>query len=57
VHRLETYVAGFSHQIGRHYDGIRVPAGAGHDHFGTASRFSIAIRVRTSPAYRNTRPS
>jgi hypothetical protein len=31
VHRHETYVAGFSHQIGRYSDAIRVPAGQGHD--------------------------
>jgi len=31
VHKPETYDAGFSHQIGRYSDAIRVPAGQGHD--------------------------
>ena len=31
MHKPETYDAGFSHQIGRYSDAIRVPAGQGHD--------------------------
>jgi 2-iminobutanoate/2-iminopropanoate deaminase len=31
VHKPETYDAGFSHQIGRYSDAIRIPAGRGHD--------------------------
>jgi enamine deaminase RidA (YjgF/YER057c/UK114 family) len=31
VHKHETYDAGFSHQIGRYSDAIRVPAGQDHD--------------------------
>jgi enamine deaminase RidA (YjgF/YER057c/UK114 family) len=31
VHKPETYNAGFSHQIGRYSDAVRVPAGRGHD--------------------------
>jgi enamine deaminase RidA (YjgF/YER057c/UK114 family) len=31
MHKPETYDAGFSHQIGRYSDAIRVPAGRGHD--------------------------
>jgi enamine deaminase RidA (YjgF/YER057c/UK114 family)/ketosteroid isomerase-like protein len=31
MHELETYDAGFSHQIGRYSDAVRVPAGRDHD--------------------------
>ena len=29
--QAETYDAGFSHQIGRYSDAVRIPAGRGHD--------------------------
>lgn len=31
MHKPETYDAGFSHQIGRYSDAVRIPAGRGHD--------------------------
>jgi 2-iminobutanoate/2-iminopropanoate deaminase len=31
MHQVETYNAGFSHQIGRYSDAVRIPAGRGHD--------------------------
>jgi 2-iminobutanoate/2-iminopropanoate deaminase len=31
MHQAETYNAGFSHQIGRYSDAVRIPAGRGHD--------------------------
>jgi enamine deaminase RidA (YjgF/YER057c/UK114 family) len=30
MHQAETYNAGFSHQIGRYSDAVRIPAGRGH---------------------------
>lgn len=31
MRKAETYDAGFSHQIGRYSDAVRIPAGRGHD--------------------------
>jgi enamine deaminase RidA (YjgF/YER057c/UK114 family) len=31
MHQAKTYNAGFSHQIGRYSDAVRIPAGRGHD--------------------------